>query len=1272
MKKAFRICVVFFGAAVALWLFPALSVAVSAPNDDVNLQLVKTSSPNPVIAGNVLTYTLTITNNGSLLASSVLLTDTLPTDVDYIAATNTCAYDIGPHNVTCTLGDIDLGSTASVTITVQVDPSIIGSIVNRASAFAQEPDLDPLDNSVEETTNVITSADLLVVKDDGVSQVTAGDGVTYGYVITVTNAGPSLASGVVVTDTWPVGFTRGLVESSLGSCDTLSDPQDYTCDVGALGVGESGVITASYTVPAGTAGGVYTNLVEAVTPEGGLVTDSDDTTVVTTAGLSIVKDDGVSQVTAGDGVTYGYVITVTNAGPSLASGVVVTDTWPVGFTRGLVESSLGSCDTLSDPQDYTCSVGALDAGQSGVITASYTVPAGTAGGVYTNLVEAVTPEGGLVTDSDDTTVVTTAGLSIVKDDGVSQVTAGDGVTYGYVITVTNAGPSLASGVVVTDTWPVGFTRGLVESSLGSCDTLSDPQDYTCDVGALGVGESGVITASYTVPAGTAGGVYTNLVEAVTPEGGLVTDSDDTTVVTTAGLSIVKDDGVSQVTAGDGVTYGYVITVTNAGPSLASGVVVTDTWPVGFTRGLVESSLGSCDTLSDPQDFTCDVGALGVGESGVITASYTVPAETAGGVYTNLVEAVTPEGGLVTDSDDTTVVTTAGLSIVKDDGVSQVTAGDGVTYGYVITVTNAGPSLASGVVVTDTWPVGFTRGLVESSLGSCDTLSDPQDYTCDVGALGVGESGVITASYTVPAETAGGVYTNLVEAVTPEGGLVTDSDDTTVVTTAGLSILKDDGVSQVTAGDGVTYGYVITVTNAGPSLASGVVVTDTWPVGFTRGLVESSLGSCDTLSDPQDYTCDVGALGVGESGVITASYTVPAETAGGVYTNLVEAVTPEGGLVTDSDDTTVVTTAGLSIVKDDGVSQVTAGDGVTYGYVITVTNAGPSLASGVVVTDTWPVGFTRGLVESSLGSCDTLSDPQDYTCDVGALGVGESGVITASYTVPAGTAGGVYTNLVEAVTPEGGLVTDSDLNIVILSANLRLWMMAEPSPAVSGGLITYTLVITNSGPVTAFGVILTDTLPAGLTFISTGSSVGCDDEAGPVSCDLGTMPSGNTRQVIIRSQISLSTAGIITNEANVESNTFDPDDTNNQSETSTTVVDLTLPTISWILPVTDEQSYDVKCQLVRLQADATDNIQVQRVRFYRWVPANPGFYLDIGDDFTAPYALNFYSCDLTLGYNQIFTEAYDTWANKSTRKRILLYKLSNEQIYVNYYLPVLAR
>ncbi len=503
MKKVFPFLAIFISAGVLLWAFPFFSVALSAPTQDVDLEIGMSGDPDPVTAGNTLTYTLAVTNSGDIPATGVVITDTLPGMVSFYAASPPCNFVTEVGQVRCDLAGLDALASASMTITVQVNPSARVRITNTARVVSLDTDIDLSNNISTETTTINASTDLGINKSDEVVQVTAGESVSYTFAITVTNGGPSLASGVVVTDTWPVSFTRGLVSLSEGTCDTQTSPTEFTCDVGDIQAGGQQAITVTYSVPAGTPSGTQTNTVEASSAEASApVSAGHANAVVTSADLGIVKSDNVSQVIAGDSVPHRYAIAVTNGGPSLAHSVVVTDTWPVGFTRGLVQSSNGTCNTLTSPTDFTCAVGNIAVGERRAITVTYSVPAGTPAGAYINTAEANSVDASaLITATDSTNVTTRADLSLSKLDNPDPVNSGETLTY--TLTVANNGPSNATGVVISDTLPLGTTFNDPLSST-SCDAVG--RIVTCNLGGIAAGGISQALIKVTVNTTTAGAI----------------------------------------------------------------------------------------------------------------------------------------------------------------------------------------------------------------------------------------------------------------------------------------------------------------------------------------------------------------------------------------------------------------------------------------------------------------------------------------------------------------------------------------------------------------------------------------------------------------------------------------------------------------------------------------------------------------------------------------------------------------------------------------------
>ena len=241
---------------------------------------------------------------------------------------------------------------------------------------------------------------------------------------------------------------------------------------------------------------------------------------------------------------------------------------------------------------------------------------------------------------------------------------------------------------------------------------------------------------------------------------------------------------------------------------------------------------------------------------------------------------------------------------------------------------------------------------------------------------------------------------------------------------------------------------------------------------------------------------------------------------------------------------------LSITKSDSPDPVTPGSNLTY--TLTATNSGPSDATGVVVTDTLPTGVTLVSATPSVGSCSGV-----VTCNLGTLANGDSATISIVVTVDAATAcGTTLTNTVSLVSnvpdPNSSNNTASADTLVDCPADLSITKSDSPDPVVAGSNLTYTLSVANNGPGDATGVIATDTLPAGVTFVSATPSQGSCTESVPgvVTCDLGDLANGASAMITIVVTINPSSCGTITNTATVSGNEADPNSPNTASADTT--------------------------------------------------------------------------------------------------------------------------
>jgi uncharacterized repeat protein (TIGR01451 family) len=119
---------------------------------DADLSITNTDSRDPVMVGNNLTYTLTVSNAGVDAAASVVVSDTLPAGATFVSATATQGSCAGAGTLTCNLGGMAAG--ASATVSVIVTPQSAGTITNAASVTSSTPDHDTSNNSATQQTRV--------------------------------------------------------------------------------------------------------------------------------------------------------------------------------------------------------------------------------------------------------------------------------------------------------------------------------------------------------------------------------------------------------------------------------------------------------------------------------------------------------------------------------------------------------------------------------------------------------------------------------------------------------------------------------------------------------------------------------------------------------------------------------------------------------------------------------------------------------------------------------------------------------------------------------------------------------------------------------------------------------------------------------------------------------------------------------------------------------------------------------------------------------------
>jgi uncharacterized repeat protein (TIGR01451 family) len=598
----------------------SFSVEAVDPPVPSNLTVSQSDSPDPVTAGDDLTYAITVHNEGSGPAQNVTLSDPIPAGTSFSSATG--GGTLGGGTVTWNLGSIAAGGSTSVTLTVHVDAGRTSDLSNTATVVTTSTETDTGDNDAVETTTVGASADVSVVVSDMPDPVAAGAPLT--YTLTVSNAGPSTATGVAVSDVLPANVTFSSATPSQGSC---SGTGPVTCSLGTLT--SSGTATIDIVVvPTPAAVGTTmttTASVSSTTPDPVPAndTDTEDTDVLDGTDLSVSLTDSVDPVTAGEQVTY--TIVVSNSGPPTATGVALDFTLPAG-------TSFVSADTGGSAAagHVTWGLPDLDPGGSATVTVTVQVASGQTSALSASATVSVDqPDTDPSNDSatEPTAVTTSADLSLVKQADADAVAGGGRITY--TIEVSNLGPSDAQSVVVTDPLPAGTT--FVSATDGGAESAGV---VSWDLGTVSSGQAPSITLVVEVDPDLTGDLVNTAIATSTTSDPDTADLADSAVVSVvaaddlADVQVTKTADVDEADQGDEVVY--TIRVTNHGPSVATGVVVSDVLPAGLAYEDQAASTGTYDQASG----AWSVGSIGVGDRETLLLTTTITPGTIGSSLVN--------------------------------------------------------------------------------------------------------------------------------------------------------------------------------------------------------------------------------------------------------------------------------------------------------------------------------------------------------------------------------------------------------------------------------------------------------------------------------------------------------------------------------------------------------------------------------------------------------------------------------------------------------------
>ena len=1023
----------------------------------------KTANVTDANFGDNVTYTVTVTNDGDVDASQVVIVDQLGNGLKYVSSSDGGVWDEKTNTVTWI---VDLAAGKTKTLNVVATVVGYGNVTNSLAVGNKTSKINV--NVPEITPN----------KTVDNKNPNFGDNVT--YTIVVSNDGAADAKNVVVKDILAPGFK--FIEANYGGVyDELTRTVTWIVDVNAKGhvdltikviVEDYGVLTNNVTV------GNKTSSVNITVPEiipnktadienpnfGDEVTY---TVNITNVGKSnavnvAVRDvlgEGLELISADGGVYNPITRTITwtvnlNSGETKSFKVVakvigygnVTNSLVVGNKTSAVDVDVpeiipskdadNKYPNFGDSIDYTITVnniGKADAKHVVVVDrldnglkyvssshngvydeASHTVTwvVDIAAGSSLDLtVTAVADEYGVLTnivsvgDKSASVDVNVPEIIPNKTADIENPNFGDNVTY--TVTVTNDGNADAKAVVVRDV--LGKDLKFVSATgTYTFDEATNTITWTVDVDA---GKTETFTVVATVI--NYGNVTNSLVV------GNKTFNKNVTVP-----EITPDKTVDNENPNFGDDLTYTVTVKNEGNGNANDVIIVDALGKGLEY---VSSTGNYDNKTNTITWKVDLAS---GE----TKTFTVVAKIIG--YTDVTNEVTV-------GNKTAAVTVDIPEIIPAKDVNNTTPNFGDKVEYTITVNNNANKDAKQVVIVDTLGKGL-KFINASHNGKYDESTRTITWIIDLGA---GESAVFSVNAAVEA------YGNINNTV-----VVGNKSATKNITVPEIIPGKSVDVENPNFGDTVTY--TVVVTNNGVVDAKQVVVKDILDKGlkFVKATGEYTF---DEDSHTVTWIID---LAKGESQTF---YVTAVAEAYGVLIND----------VTVGDNTASADVVVPEIIPDKTANITNPNFGDKVDYTVTVTNDGIGDAKDVVVRDVLGEGL-KFVSATGNYSFDEATRTVTWIVD---LAKGESKVFSVIATVSG------YGNVTNSL-----VVGNKTISVNVTVPEIIPDKTVGIENPNFGDNVTYTVKVTNDGIGDANNVVVKDILGEGLTFVDATGNYSFDE------------------------------------------------------------------------------------------------------------------------------------------------------------------------------------
>jgi M6 family metalloprotease-like protein/uncharacterized repeat protein (TIGR01451 family) len=1034
---------------------------VVSPAADLTLGFVV--APNPAVVGSNFTCKVTVTNRGPSAATAVVVNQTVPAGVTVVSNTasqGTVAFVSG--NVVANLGTLNVGSSATVTVTAR--SAAAGVYSSTATASATEADQNPADNSASVAVTVakpfvsivaaggtLTAESFLpfngAIEPNEIVTIqlrlrNVGNVSNTNLIASLLEAnGVAYVTGNTYTNNYGVLPAAGPPSSGAFTFKAVNTSNGLVVATLRLRDGGKDIGTASFTfyLPVVTS---FANPNTIIIPDKGPATNYQSR--ISVSGVTGVVGN-VSVTLSNLAHTYPHDVNVLLVGPagqkvllmSHAGGTPVSPN-PITNTTVTLDATASAALPASDqinPGSYR------PAAYSPAVT--FDPPAPTSGyGTNLSVFNGSNPntgsdtnwslyvmddsEGdqGQITDGWSLNIKTIfpvnqlADLSLAVTAAPDPVLAGDPLIYRF--TILNSGPDPSANATFTNVLPASLR--LVSASASQGTVLANGNTVICYFGAIPVGATATIT-NVLVP--RFAGLITNRASVFSSEADLnpannYAAATITSILPQADLAVTLTANPKAAIVSSNLTYTF--TVTNGGPQLALDVLASNTLPVGVTFVSAVGTNATCTNFG--RQVICDLGDVAPGAGGVVVITTTVASP---GKLTNTVVAWTSSNDTNTPNQASLVInSTQPMPVIAPAGATLLPKPNRSPNGVV----NPGETVTISFSLVNTGQVQ-TANLVASLLptGGVTAPSSNQNY----GVLAP-DGPAVAANFTFTAS----------------------SNATTIVATLALS----DGPSDLGT---VSFPLAMPGTATHFSSAVPVAIPDH---GAARPY-------------PSTIYVDGSVMGLVSQVVVTLS-------------NLTHTFASDVNVL-------LVSPAGQAVPLMASAGYGYSATNVTLRFEDKATNSLPRNAA---------------LQSGTFRPTSYGDTPFPYPAPVGPYG---SQLIEFNGFRPTGT-WKLY--VMDGSPGDAGSFAGWSLDISTVSpltpaANLAVTGSGAPTPAYAGNSLTNTFLVFNAGPDTAPGVLLTNTIPAGATLISATLSQGTVTHRGnQLLCDLGSLPDKATATLTV--------------------------------------------------------------------------------------------------------------------------------------------------------------